>query len=362
VRVEHRIPSLLLALVFSTSCSSKAGNPVTLRKASTVAKCEQASKSWERDRCYRAEAKATGNRGLCLQLNEPWLQASCVADFADAQHDISACEQASAIYPVPDCFKGLAQAMHDPQLCLRIANVEDSDACIQGFAIGSTYDARACALARTAKARDLCRSQAATHDAASCAQVENPARRQTCLSRATDPRARASACAVIDDAGARDVCYINQANASNLSLCERTTVRKNDCWVHAAVTGGPAICEQIGAGADSVARSRCLTRSLERPLSCVGITDPIVQQECLLRTAKDPHVCETINDAELADICWATMSDMNADLCLRIKQPEYRRDCAHQAWPRAKDVRLCAELPGAQLQSVCSARVGLNKR
>jgi len=330
--------------------------------------CEEKPSKSARTGCYQKEAVQTGNRQLCLlQLKTLAEQSRCIAEFAKAKNDETACDEASRIFPTPNCYVDLANRTQNVALCQRVPDATKADECVSNIAV-RLRNAELCSTSRAAANRDRCFSAVAgsAHTPELCNKIDNRARRQDCLaSAAMRVDGSKQSCADLADPLQRDACS-RRRSASDPSMCDLLSVGKDDCYHRAARSSRPQLCEKVGVGADSAARWRCVQDALNYPpSSCAGISNAELEQQCLARMAEKPGSgdnCSRLSDSQAADDCWATVASQDADYCLRIKQPDARRDCARAAWPKVRDPRLCSELIPVKLQQACAARAALNKR
>lgn len=215
---------------------------------------------------------------------------------------------------------------------------------------GANSDAeKRCANIDRPAARDDCFRELATEsrEPGPCSAIENAFRRDRCLYGVAvpsgdwrglpQPNANLAGCSAISDSAQRDRCYANAAPYTDdpVRACEQAGRLEQFCFHQLAEHGDPALCERVGATADSFARRSCYRRSFRRnsgpPVECGNVQDRARQQECM--RFQQPRACNEISDEIFADECWFSSAHAKRELCDRIKNVELRAHCA-EGYPR----------------------------
>jgi len=250
------------------------------------------------------------------------------------------------------------------------AEVEARAECLSALAVRKN-DVDACAAVELPKVHDECVQQVAV--AASnfelCASASVPLRRDKCRKDVAAKKPSAAACAAIGAPFLREACYVNLAgtDAAPNEPCSLVQAEKYACFSRAAERD-PKQCERIGTSPASFVRRRCYEKVIEHGSAlsteiCQGMSDPLAQQQCLAKVAllsHDSSRCAQLSLPEVADDCWVSFADHDANACVQVKQTDRRRQCASQHWVDATDSKVCVTLVPEALRAACVKHVAQN--
>ncbi len=328
-RRGHRGPSLTIALVvMATACSGRMSRKEALGLF------------------FECKAAGESRRGECFVR----------------RGSVAACRRAATVMSSPECFSAVAAEEKKAEICAEIASFQDRVDCVKGVAEKSA-DATVCAHIEAPRYRDECvdmvAGQRAT-DVSVCDLIGNAFRRDTCREKHND-YFRGAACPHIEDTNRRDACYLAVVKSykGSVDLCDKIVGRKAECLLDFALEH-PEVCERLGSGPGSIPRAVCYEAAFgvsSGRTSCAGIAERAQILECEARLAvraNDSATCTAMLTSDDADDCWNAIARADGAACLKIRQPDFQRQCLRRYWSQAHDARICSSLAPASLAKACT--------